>query len=250
MATKRKAISKKTRFEVFKRDKFTCQYCGQSAPDVILNADHIVPASKGGDNDIMNLVTSCKDCNAGKSDRELSDDSVIKKQKQALDELAERREQLKAMLQWKEELRGQGDLSFELAEKEITKHLPNGRVLNDLAKKKLRTWIREFGISLILDCIDISFDKYNGFEECFNKIPRIAFFKNKEKNAPYPEFYKDLNTLCKIAECDYTTYKRYQVAPLIESLLRSGYSFDDIKNCMNKTNHYYDLLKNLNPADA
>ena len=30
---KRKAISKKMRFEVFKRDKFTCQYCGRSVPD-------------------------------------------------------------------------------------------------------------------------------------------------------------------------------------------------------------------------
>jgi hypothetical protein len=32
---KRKAISKKTRFEVFKRDAFTCVYCGKRAPDVV-----------------------------------------------------------------------------------------------------------------------------------------------------------------------------------------------------------------------
>jgi 5-methylcytosine-specific restriction endonuclease McrA len=29
----RKALSKKLRFEVFKRDNFTCQYCGRAAPD-------------------------------------------------------------------------------------------------------------------------------------------------------------------------------------------------------------------------
>lgn len=36
MENKRTSIGKKTRFEVFKRDSFTCQYCGQKAPDVIL----------------------------------------------------------------------------------------------------------------------------------------------------------------------------------------------------------------------
>ena len=43
-----------------------CQYCGQSAPDVVLEVDHIVPVAEGGDNDIMNLITSCRDCNRGK----------------------------------------------------------------------------------------------------------------------------------------------------------------------------------------
>mgnify|MGYP003405974009 CR=1 FL=1 len=54
MAQKRKTISKKIRFEVFKRDNFTCQYCGRMAPDVVLEVDHINPVSKGGDNDISN----------------------------------------------------------------------------------------------------------------------------------------------------------------------------------------------------
>ena len=76
----RKTLSKKIRFEVFKRDKFTCQYCGRMAPDVVLEVDHIKPISKGGTNDILNLVTSCKDCNRGKSNIKLSDDSVVKKQ--------------------------------------------------------------------------------------------------------------------------------------------------------------------------
>lgn len=60
---KRKTITKKLRFEVFKRDNFTCQYCGRMAPDVILEIEHVNPVSKGGDNNILNLVTSCQDCN-------------------------------------------------------------------------------------------------------------------------------------------------------------------------------------------
>jgi len=47
----RKALSKKVRFEVFKRDSFTFQYCGKSAPAMILEVDHLKPVSKDGDND-------------------------------------------------------------------------------------------------------------------------------------------------------------------------------------------------------
>lgn len=67
------AISKRLRFEVFKRDGFTCQYCGATPPSVLLQCDHIDPVSNGGPTDIDNLVTACQPCNAGKSDIPLSD---------------------------------------------------------------------------------------------------------------------------------------------------------------------------------
>lgn len=70
--SKRKNVPNRKRFEVFERDKFTCQYCGRSAPNVILEIDHVVPVSRGGNNDIANLVTSCKECNGGKASRKLS----------------------------------------------------------------------------------------------------------------------------------------------------------------------------------
>jgi len=54
------------RFEVFKRDNFTCRYCGKSSPEVILEIDHVDPKSNGGTNDPLNLVTSCWECNRGK----------------------------------------------------------------------------------------------------------------------------------------------------------------------------------------
>ena len=107
----RKPIPNSTRFEVFKRDSFTCQYCGAAAPDVILNVDHINPVAHGGTNDILNLITSCFTCNSGKSDKKLSDDSVVAKQKRQLDELAERRAQLEMMMEWKMAL---ADKSYEL----------------------------------------------------------------------------------------------------------------------------------------
>jgi len=60
-------LSVRTRFEVFKRDDFTCQYCGKKSPDVVLEADHIVPVCEGGSDDVINLRTSCWDCNRGKA---------------------------------------------------------------------------------------------------------------------------------------------------------------------------------------
>ncbi len=93
------AVRKKDRFEVFKRDSFTCQYCGREAPEVVLQADHIHPKSKGGSDDISNLVTSCWDCNIGKGDRKLDDNTAIEKQKRQLDQLQERREQVTMMLE-------------------------------------------------------------------------------------------------------------------------------------------------------
>jgi len=60
------AITKKLRFEVFKRDNFTCRYCGRKTPEVILEVDHVIPVSKGGTDDFENLVTSCFECNRGK----------------------------------------------------------------------------------------------------------------------------------------------------------------------------------------
>lgn len=63
----RKALSKRLRFEVFKRDLFTCQYCGATPPDVVLEIDHIEPVAAGGGDDEGNLITACFDCNRGKS---------------------------------------------------------------------------------------------------------------------------------------------------------------------------------------
>lgn len=72
MATPRKQISKGTRFKVFNRDGFTCCYCGQQPPAVVLEVDHIVPVAAGGANAIENLTTACMDCNRGKGAKKLT----------------------------------------------------------------------------------------------------------------------------------------------------------------------------------
>ena len=61
----RKAIPKRVRFEVLRRDNYTCYYC--RATDAPLTIDHVLPAVLGGTDDPSNLVACCKDCNSGKT---------------------------------------------------------------------------------------------------------------------------------------------------------------------------------------
>ena len=55
------------RWKILQRDKFCCQYCGQHAPNVKLEVDHIVPVADGGTDDENNLIACCYACNRGKS---------------------------------------------------------------------------------------------------------------------------------------------------------------------------------------
>ena len=62
--------SLRLRFQVMKRDNFTCKQCGASPSkdsNVILHIDHILAWSKGGDTEYENLQTLCSKCNLGKS---------------------------------------------------------------------------------------------------------------------------------------------------------------------------------------
>lgn len=61
------AVSKRTRYEVLRRDNHACRYCGATAPDVMLQVDHVIPTTLGGSDDPDNLVAACRDCNSGKS---------------------------------------------------------------------------------------------------------------------------------------------------------------------------------------
>lgn len=57
-------ISKRTRIMIFRRDDYTCTYCG--AINVPLHLDHVIPRSIGGSDDPANLTTACVACNLGK----------------------------------------------------------------------------------------------------------------------------------------------------------------------------------------
>ena len=57
-----------TRFNVFLRDSFECQYCGDPED---LTFDHVIPRSKGGRTTWENVVTACSPCNLRKANKSL-----------------------------------------------------------------------------------------------------------------------------------------------------------------------------------
>lgn len=57
------------RFTILQRDKFECAYCGSRPGNDRLHVDHILPISKGGSDDPLNLISACDRCNVGKSDK-------------------------------------------------------------------------------------------------------------------------------------------------------------------------------------
>lgn len=191
---KRKAVSQKARFEVFKRDSFKCQYCGQSSPDVILHVDHIKPVSKGGDNSIINLITACQDCNSGKSNVELDDGSALAKQKAQMDELNERREQLQMMMDWRSSLKDMDNEVVQTLIEEIDSAM-SSRSVNDQGERSVKKWFKKYGYTLLSECIELSASQYLRFDDegnCedqsaqkfFSMIPRIAANKTKFGDDP------------------------------------------------------------------
>jgi len=189
----RKALTKKIRFEVFKRDSFKCQYCGRKAPDVLLHIDHIVPIAKGGTNDLLNLITSCADCNSGKSDRQLSDTTVIDKQRQQLEDLQERKEQIELMFEWQKGLLNlDDDLITELA-KFWAERNP-GFTLNDNGLRGLKSLKRKFEIGEIIEAMKAATEQYveyidgrpthESVELAWKRIGGICNIKRQEKDNP------------------------------------------------------------------
>ncbi len=179
----RKPINKKIRFEVFKRDSFRCQYCGRSAPDVILEVDHIVPVAEGGENDILNLITSCRDCNRGKGKQPLTTSEILKKQKAELDALNERREQMEMVIQWRTELQ-----TIELEEVEAINDyiaMVTGYELNENGKRDILDYLKRFSFQEVYDATETSVAKYykddeRSFNNMLNKIGGICY--NRRKN--------------------------------------------------------------------
>jgi 5-methylcytosine-specific restriction endonuclease McrA len=58
-----------SRYNIFARDKNTCQYCGRRFPRPELNLDHVIPRAHGGTSTWENVVCSCHECNRRKGGR-------------------------------------------------------------------------------------------------------------------------------------------------------------------------------------
>ena len=59
-----------SRYNVYLRDKFTCQYCGKKFNSNDLTFDHVLPRFRGGKTEWTNIITACRHCNGKKGCKE------------------------------------------------------------------------------------------------------------------------------------------------------------------------------------
>lgn len=234
------AISKKIRFEVFKRDGFKCQYCGMSAPDVILHVDHIQPISKNGTNELFNLITSCIDCNLGKSNNELSDSTIVKKQIDELQKINERREQIEMIFEWRKSIQ---DLDIETVLKivdYIEKKFPiSGFTIKPEFYKTIKSWLNNNTLTDILDSIDTSFNTYckePTKENIENSLIKIQGIINIKKVIHVKPYLKEIYYIRKVMQNRFS-YVPKDIVTKLEKAYLDGISLDDLL-------HYSKTLKN------
>lgn len=234
---RRKALSKRVRFEVFKRDSFACQYCGRSAPDVVLQVDHINPVAKGGDDDPMNLITSCVDCNAGKSDKALDDDAAIAKRKAQLDALQERREQLEMMIEWQQGLINLGTQEVDSLVAFWNEQIIGYR-LTDSGIETVRDLLKRYSVSEILEAMRRSAQYYLVHDEggkltpasvdkALDYIGRICHVNQQTKDRPY---LGDLYYVRGVMRKRYSYVCEWEVMSLLERAFLAGYNRDALKD--------------------
>lgn len=228
------AITKKTRFEVFKRDSFKCQYCGRSAPEVLLHVDHVDPVSKGGGDDILNLITACFDCNMGKKDRRLDDQTVLAKQKAQLGELNERRAQLEMLLEWSVGLRELKESAIE----QLAQHwelISGGYTLHDTGLDALRKLLRKYNYEQIIEGMDVAAESYFKRDkdsvfthESVNlgwfKVPGIISLKS------LPDSQRELYYIRGILRNRLAYCNNVEALRLLKDGLGAGLTIDDMKD--------------------
>ena len=233
MQRKRKGLSKKIRFEVFKRDSFKCQYCGESAPDVILEVDHIDPVSKGGEDEMVNYITACRSCNAGKSDRKLDDSTTLAKQRAQLEELNERREQLEMMMGWRSGMKEISEIEVDKACEAWSEFFP-GWSLDTACRKTLSKIIKKHGLVAVLDAIETSFHAYVVIDKDTDKPTAVSVIKAWQKIPgilaikSLPDAQRELHYIKGILR-NRLAYLPYDVMRNLQDAFDAGVPIDDMK---------------------
>lgn len=151
------AVSKKLRFDIFKRDAFTCQYCGRKPPAVVLELEHIHPIAEGGTDDETNLLCSCFDCNRGKGATPL--DVIPLSVTERLARQKELAEQVAALNEFQEAQR-------ELAELQVEdigfywfnqfRDEKDTYVFSDQCAKSIRQFVKHLTVADIKEAIDLA----------------------------------------------------------------------------------------------
>lgn len=151
------ALSKKIRFQVLQRDNYTCQYCGQTPPKVVLEVDHIISRKDGGTDDILNLMAACFDCNRGKSKKSSLPPNKIKGARSfSAEELDEREEQIKKFYNF---LQKKDLLLDRTLQKAWKKYSNNEYSLSNIGISRLRTMVNMYSIEMVLEAMSIAWSR-------------------------------------------------------------------------------------------
>jgi hypothetical protein len=171
-------ISKKIRFEIFKRDGFKCQYCNASPPNVTLEVDHIVPISKGGTNQEENLITACFDCNRGKSNRELNsiNESLSEKTLRKKIALEQYREFQNVLIEQDELI----NLDISIVEK-VFKNTHKNWCFTDKFKLSIRMFIEKIGIEETVNSMRKAVSRCSDPDDALSYFCGICWNKIKSK---------------------------------------------------------------------
>lgn len=253
MDIKRINVSKRIRFEVFKRDSFTCQYCGGKAPEVILEVDHINPVSKGGKNELLNLISSCFDCNRGKSDKTLSDDSVIQKQRIQLESFQERKEQISMLCKWKESFANEkfieSDSIMDLIIRNIPE-LPKKQILSE--RKSILVLVQKHGSEKLIDYIlqnsvkiKQEFSLNKDVKNILQLIDKKIYWESRAKSDPIQT--KILYIRGILRKRDPCYFRDHQVIDLINDAIKKGVDLTYIESAAKKCTHFETFKIELQP---
>jgi len=168
MSKERTPLSKRTRFEIFKRDKFTCQYCGHKPPGVILHVDHIVAVASGGTNDKINLITSCESCNLGKSSVPLN--QVTQPIAAQIENEQEKRSQIEGYNKWLRSLKRKRESECRAISDHIITYMRKDcstHVVCTVWMRSIKVFLDRLPSEFILYAIDIA-DAKIGFRDDSN----------------------------------------------------------------------------------
>jgi len=163
------SISKKIRFEVFKRDNFTCAYCGRTPPAVTLEIDHINPKSRKGKDNINNLITACFDCNRGKKDIPLK--KIPTSLKINLEVLKEKEMQLAEYNKFVQKTERRINKQMQEVDDIYNSYFPNYCLSDNFKKVSLKRFFAHLPQQEILDSMNIACSKMN-----YNKDKAIPYF--------------------------------------------------------------------------
>lgn len=237
MMGKRKTISKKIRFEVFKRDGFKCAYCGQSPPAVMLEVDHIEPKSKGGSDEINNYITACFDCNRGKRDipleripSQLSENIDVLKEKE--EQISEYRKFIKSIDKRINKDVGDVERAFQVRfeDRTFTDIFINGTV---------KQFLKQLPLHEIIEAMGIATAKQTNPDSCIKYFCGICWNKIKSKTDP------DFITIKSLKK--YWENQKRGSGYLPDNYLRlwmRKYDIEIIQNAMDRANGIWNTLKN------